>query len=93
MKQGFYEQLVTQALGEAIDQNRQHHLAIESFTGADGAVLLNRFFQQIFQRVFSRLATGNEEEAKERIIGLANDLIRLMSDRINDASLLDEQLH
>lgn len=92
MKQGFYEQLVTQALGEAIDQNRQHHLAIESFTGADGAVLLNRFFQQIFQRVFSRLATGNEEEAKERIIGLANDLIRLMSDRINDTSLLGEQL-
>lgn len=92
MKEGFYEQLVTRALGEELDQKRDHHLAIEKFSGSDGAVLLNRYLQQLFQRVLGQLASGNDEEARGKVIGFANQLISLLSQKMEDDSLLGEQI-
>ena len=92
MKEGFYEKIITRALQSEINALENKLVSREAFNKRDGAIYLNRFFQSLIQRAFEQVMSERDEQAKEKIISLSNELIRLISTHLDQAEILEEQI-
>ena len=90
MKEGFYEQIITQSLQRQLSSLQDEVQQRTSFGKADGPMVIGRFFQGIIQQAFQQIAEERDELAKAKMIDLANALIKLISDKLNDADFLTD---
>jgi superfamily II DNA or RNA helicase len=95
MKEGYYEQIITQALArelEKLEKSNEFLLRREPFGKGDGPMFIGRFFQSLIQRAFHQLGAQREELAKLQIIELANALIGVISTHLKDREFLNETI-
>jgi len=92
MEEGFYQQIITDEINAEINKINSPILSTEAFSKEDGAIYLNRFFQNIFKQAFDKISVSSEEIAKPRLIELSNKVINLVSDYCDQVDLLDSQI-
>lgn len=87
---GFYEKIITLALQNQLKE-LQHDVQKRHVLGKnDGAIFLGRFFQQVFQKALLQLSERSDELAKPSMIALANDLVKLVAEKLDDPDFLEE---
>jgi HKD family nuclease len=85
MKEGFYERIVTKALEAALKREAgQLLLKIEPFAKTDGAILIQRYFQDVLGRAFTQITAERDEIAKKKLIDFTNELIGLTAKFLDD---------
>jgi len=92
MKEGYYEKIITQTLQRELEALDGCIVQRTPFGKSDGPVFIGRFFQSIIQRAFHQLAGERDELAKVKIIELANALIEVVSNHLNDSEFLNESI-
>ena len=90
MKEGFYEKIVTESIAKAIDNENDKIVFLESFSKAEGAILIQRYFQQILGRAFDQINEKRDEVAKQKLIEFTNELIQLTASYLNDIEFKDD---
>jgi superfamily II DNA or RNA helicase len=84
MKEGFYERIVTKALDSALNSEADQILLKEPFAKTDGAMLIQRYFQNVLGRAFAQITAERDEIAKKRLIEFTNELIGHAAKFLND---------
>ncbi len=92
MEEGFYEQIITDAVAKKIAGLNNPQLVIEKFKKEDGAIYLNRFFQSIIQQAFAQIISSRDDIAKPKLIALSNQLIQLISEFTSDGDFLEDKV-
>ncbi|MEY3050230.1 MAG: hypothetical protein RLY31_15 [Bacteroidota bacterium] len=88
MKEGFYEKIITQSLSDFLKKNEANFKTFaEPFNKGDGPLLIQRYFQAVLLRAFHQVTAARDEVAKEKLIGLTNDLISLAAKYVHDTDL------
>jgi superfamily II DNA or RNA helicase/HKD family nuclease len=92
MKEGFYEKIVSDYIAKALENEKDKITLLESFSKNDGAVLIQRYFQQILQRAFNQINEERDEVAKQKLIDFTNELIKLTASYLNDEEFKEDQI-
>lgn len=93
MKSGFYEKVLTKSTKKEIEDLGELALYMpQTFGKEDGAIYLHRFFSQILMQAFQRINGAKEENAKPKLIELANKLVEQLSTFLEDQSIKDEKI-
>jgi hypothetical protein len=90
MKDGFYEKIITEALAKVLEDESDKTMLVESFNKSDGAVFIQRYFQDILKRALSQITEERDELAKKKLIEFTNELVKLTARFLNDAEFEDE---
>ena len=93
MKPGFYEKVLTKSAKKEIEDLGELAMYMpQTFGKEDGAIYLHRFFSQILMQAFQRINEAKEENAKPKLIELANKLVEQLSTFLEDQSIKDEKI-
>jgi superfamily II DNA or RNA helicase/PIN domain nuclease of toxin-antitoxin system len=92
MREGYYEKIITQTLQRELEALDGYLVQRTPFGKSDGPVFIGRFFQSMIQRAFHQLAGERDELAKVKIIELANALIEVVSNHLDDSEFLNESI-
>jgi superfamily II DNA or RNA helicase/HKD family nuclease len=92
MKEGFYEKIVTETITKALNSEPDKVLHLESFSKNDGAILIQRYFQEILQKAFNQITEERDEIAKQKLIDFTNDLVKLTATYLNDKEFEEDQI-
>ena len=92
MKEGFYEKIITKALAEQIEADEKNLALREPFNKTDGAILIQRYFQEILNRAFNQIIAEKEETAKPKLIDFTNDLVDLIAKQLKDSEFVKEKI-
>ncbi|MFM8347292.1 MAG: hypothetical protein ACKOAR_04530, partial [Bacteroidota bacterium] len=92
MKEGFYEKIVTEALAKALSEEPDNIHLLEAFSKNDGAVLIQRFVQDILLRAFSQINEERDELARQNLITFTNELVSLTARWLNDHDVEQERI-
>jgi len=92
IKEGFYEQIITESILRDLENESDKVVLLESFTKTDGSVLIHRYFQQILQRAFGQITVERDEIAKQKLIEFTNDLIKLTAKYLDDKEFEKHQI-
>lgn len=90
MKEGFYEQVITETLQAQLQLLQQEIQKRRVLNKVDGSIFIARFFQSIIQKAFQQLSEKKDEVAKPQMIELANDLIQRIALKLDDSDFLND---
>jgi superfamily II DNA or RNA helicase len=90
LKEGFYEKIITEELSKSLENEVDKLIQLEAFNKTTGAVLIQRYFQEILNRAFNQISSESEEKATKNLIDLTNNLVKLIASQLNDKDFEDE---
>lgn len=86
---GLYESLITQLISSNLNEKR-YFVGERALDKTEAATFLSRFLADILEYAINTVPTG--EEQLQQQIELANDVLFWLRDRLNDDSLIEENL-
>jgi superfamily II DNA or RNA helicase len=92
MKEGFYEQIITEALSYSLKHERDKVYLAEPFNKSEGSVLIQRYFQVVLRRALDQISGERDELAKKKLIDFTNRLVDLTAEWLEDPAFGDDRI-
>lgn len=92
MKEGFYEQLVTEALAAALAVDGDTIDVREALPAPHRSMLLQRFLLALIRQVMDEWAETDSEASLDQMIRFSNRIVDVLADQAEDDSLRSEKI-